>query len=130
MASINQMAEQLSEGDVAKASQRKMEMQALVNTMTATYQQKYFVEMAKRINSNTPLDEQLLAELMVLGRETAQKEIANGINTSFSKIYQAIQQEVKRRVNPSSPYLQIYTFAATNAAFAYLREFYKGAKVS
>ena len=130
LASINQMAEQLSEGDVAKASQRKIEMQALVNTMTATYQQKYFVEMAKRIDSNTPFDEQLLAELMALGRETARIEIANGTNTSFSKIYQAIQQEVKRRVNPSSPYLQIYTFAATNAAFAYLREFYKGAKVS
>lgn len=130
LASINQIAELLSGGDVAKANQRKMDMQALVNTMTATYQQKYFAEMAKRIESNTPFDEQLLAELMVLGRETARKEIANGTNTSFSKIYQAIQQEVKRRVNPSSPYLQIYTFAATNAAFAYLREFYKGAKVS
>ena len=114
---------------MAKANQRKMDMQALVNTMTATYQQKYFAGMAKRIESNTPFDEQLLAELMVLGRETARKEIANGTNTSFSTIYQSIQQEVKRRVNPSSPYLQIYTLAATNAAFTHLREFYNGAKV-
>ena len=130
MASINQVAEQLSGGDVAKVSQRKMEMQALVNTMMTSYQQKYFAEMAKRIDSNTPFDEQLLAEIMAFGRETAKIKTANDANTSFSKIYQAIQQEVKRRVNPSSPYLQIYTFAATNAAFAYLREFYKGAKVS
>ena len=67
---------------------------------------------------------------MAFGRETVKIKTANDANTSFSKIYQSIQQEVKRRVNPSSPYLQIYTFAATNAAFAYLREFYKGAKVS
>ena len=125
LASINHKAEQLSGGDVAKASQKKMEMQALVNTMMATYYQDLYKDMAKRIDSKRPFDEQILAELMVLGRETAQKEIANGINTSFSKIYQSIQQEVKRRVNPSSPYLQIYTFAATNAAFAYLREFIK-----
>lgn len=129
LASINQIAEQLSGGDVAKASQRKMEMQALVNTMTATYQQKYFAEMAKRIDCNTPFDEQLLAELMAFGRETAKKGMTNGTNTSFSKIYYYIQHEVKRRVNPSSPYLQIYTLAATNAAFTYLREFYNDAKV-
>ena len=77
--------------------------------------------MAKRIDSNTPFDEQLLAELMAFGRETAKIKTANDANTSFSKIYQSIQQEVKRRVNPSSPYSQIYTLAATNAAFAYLR---------
>ena len=84
--------------------------------------------MAKRIDSNTPFDEQLLAELMAFGRETAKSETAKSTDISFSSIYQSIQQEIKRRVNPSSPYLQIYTLAATNAAYTYLREFYSKAK--
>lgn len=120
--SINQKAAQLSNGNAAKTIQLKMDMQALVNTMTATYHLEFYKKMAKRIDSETPFDERLLAELMTLGRETAKEETAKNANVSFSVIHHRIQEKVRRKADPSSPFFHLYSLAATNSAFTDLRE--------
>lgn len=125
---INQKTEQLSNGNAAKAVQWKADMLSLINTMTATYYPEFYKKMAKHVDSKIPFDEHLLAELIALGRETARKEIAKDASTSFSVIHQLIRQEVRHRVNPDSPFIHLYILAATNAAFAYLREFYHQTK--
>lgn len=122
--SINQKAVQLSNGNTSKANQLKMDMQALVNTMTATYHLEFYKKMAKRIDSEIPFDEHLLAELIALGHETAKTEIAKDTNVSFSVIHHRLEQQVRRKVDSSSPFFHPYSLAATNSAFAYLREYY------
>ena len=122
--SINQKAVQLSNGNTSKANQLKMDMQALVNAMTATYHLEFYKKMAKRIDSEIPFDEHLLAELIALGHETAKTETTKDANVSFFVIHHRLQQEVRSKVSPASPFFYLYSLAATNSAFAYLRECY------
>lgn len=122
--SINQKAVQLSNGNTSKANQLKMDMQALVNAMTATYHLEFYKKMAKRIDSEIPFDEYLLAELIALGHETAKTETTKDANVSFSVIHHRLQQEVRSKVSPASPFFHLYSLAATNSAFAYLHECY------
>ena len=122
--SIYQKADQLSNGNTSKANQLKMDMQALVNAMTATYHLEFYKKMAKRIDSEIPFDEHLLAELIALGHETAKTETTKDANVSFFVIHHRLQQEVRSKVSPASPFFYLYSLAATNSAFAYLRECY------
>ena len=125
---INNRAEQLAEGNAAKAFQWKMDMQALVNTMTATYHDEFYKKSGERIGGDSTLDRRLLKELTMFGRETAKREIGSHFpketNAPYPIIHQLIEQEVARRVGSSSPYYHLYVTAATNAAMAYSREFY------